>query len=110
MRDFRYDSGTVKTLKPEPEAPRVGRYTMERAAAEVHRVIQSRERGTHSRIAEELGMSSQQLTHRCSSDYDFTLVELGIIADFLHAPTGWPFVPWKEGEERDDAWKKRNRR
>jgi hypothetical protein len=95
---------------PKPPEPRAGRYTMERAAAEVARVIQAKPRGTHVAVARELNISSQQLTHRCSNDYKFTVEELGIIADFLGAPTGWPFVPWPEAEERDDAWRNRKRR
>lgn len=83
---------------------------MPRAAREVHRTIQNHPRGTHASVARELGISSQQLSHRLANDYDFTLEEIGIVADFLRAPAGWPFISWGEGEERDEAYRNRNRR
>lgn len=96
---------------PKPPEPRVGRYSMARASAEVARVIQrKKERGLHVRVARELNISSQQFSHRCAARYDFTLEELGIVADVLNAPPGWPFIPWEEAEERDAAWRNRKRR
>jgi hypothetical protein len=96
---------------PRPPAPRVGRYSVGRAAGEVERHIQSaKKRGTHVRAAEALGISSQQLSHRIDGTYKFTIEELGILADHFRAPPGWPFIPWEEAEQRDEAWRTRRQR
>jgi transcriptional regulator with XRE-family HTH domain len=88
--------------RPRPDPVPVSRYTLEKIGLEIRSAIEDgrglpdskKKRGYHSRIAEYLGMSSQQLSHRLSGDYELTIEMVGAIAEFMNAPPGWPFIPW----------------
>lgn len=92
--------GTVKLKPPD----KIGRYTFEAAAMEVSRAIRRGGRGTHAQLARELGISSQQLSHRLAVDYSrFSIVQLGICADFFAKQQGqagygrgWPLMSYEE--------------
>lgn len=101
---------SIVTSPKDPSRPRSGRYSLDRAIQEISRKILSEPRGTHSRVAEHLEIRPQQLTHRLSGAYKMSVAEIGIIADYFGAPAGWPFIPWEEAAERDEAWKNRKRR
>lgn len=102
--------GPVATKELKSAPPRAGRYTAEGVREEIYRVIQSGPRGTHVKVAREMNISSQQLSHRLGGAYGFSIDEIGIIADALGAPPGWPFIAMAEAEERDRAYKNRNKR
>ncbi|MEI8352412.1 MAG: hypothetical protein WCG36_08885 [bacterium] len=75
-----------------------GRYSQSRVSAEINAAIDRGERGTHKRLSLALGLrTTQQLSHRRKSQYEWSLEEIGVVADFFNAPIGWPFVPWDIG-------------
>lgn len=84
----------AKTL---PDPLPVNRYDRIKIGQEVINTIAAfKSRGLHTRIAEYMGMSSQQLTHRLQGESELKIEEAGCIADFLKAPAGWPFRSWTE--------------
>lgn len=77
----------------------VARYSISDAAAEVIRVSNRIGRGARKGIALGIGLNEQQMSAKLRDVYDhFTVEQLGQIANFLEAPSGWPWVPWPEDD------------
>lgn len=74
---------------PLPES----RYSYRAAVLEVEKEIAEAERGVQKQLANELGLTEPQFSHRMrGKNAKFQVEHFGAIADFFKAPQGWPFV------------------
>ncbi len=97
--------------KPLPEPLPVSRYVYDRIVQEIEAKIDASELGTQKLIAAAAHLDESAFSHRMTGGKSrFKVEHLGAIADYFKAPTGWPFLPWKDADERDRAWKRRRRR
>lgn len=94
-------SQTPKAPKPPPPEELPARYRSKAAAREIEQFLEERkdERGKPLFLAKELAaaadMSESTFSHKMAGrNTRFTVNELGLIADHLRAPPGWPFYPW----------------
>jgi hypothetical protein len=90
----------VMTRPPLPHA----RYTLRRTTEEIADVLRRRGRGSRKEVALAIGLTEQAFSHKMRMVYtSLDIEEIGRIATYLDAPTGWPWVPWSEGERIDAA-------
>jgi len=94
--------GVPPKKNPAPQ-PGTSRYPHSAIALEIERILDRGERGTKKRAAQAAGLDPSSLRNRITEreGYRFSVDEIGAIAQELGAPTGWPFVPWEEGERWD---------
>lgn len=87
--------------QPKPPTPR---YTLRRATLEIAEVLRVRGRGSRKEVALGIGLNEQAFSAKMRGVYtSLSIEEIGQIAAYLDAPTGWPWVPWSEGERMDAA-------
>jgi hypothetical protein len=91
------------------ESLRVGRYSYARVTAEIEEALQRRKRGAHKAASTALGMSPPAFSKRLNETEGarFSVEELGLLADHLQAPPGWPFVSWKIAADLERAFRTR---
>ena len=96
--------------KPEIVLPE-SRYAYERVTREIERVLDQHGRGSRKAAAAACLLTAPQFSKRMTGVERFSVEHLGIIADHLQAPLGWPFVPWDLALEMVTALRElRNRR
>lgn len=89
----------MSTRKKKAPTPVISRYSIRDASAEVVRVGQRVGRGARKGIALGIGLNEQQMSAKVRGATDrFTVEQLGMIASFLEAPAGWPWIPWPEDD------------
>lgn len=104
--DFTVDLFGPASVSGMPSAttpPGVGRYTQNAIRKEIVRALAKEPRGVKKRLAIALGLEPDGVSNRLSGRYDFTIEQVGVIADELNAPTGWPWIPWDQGAAFDAA-------
>jgi hypothetical protein len=82
------------------------RYSTQDATRELRQAM--RARGVlQKQLAAAIGASDSSVSQKFkgAGRNSFSLEELGLAADFLRAPSGWPFISWEEGELLDAARK-----
>jgi hypothetical protein len=80
------------------------RYTTRGATLEIAERLRKLGRGSRKEVALSLGLTEQAFSHKMRGVYtSLTVEEIGQIAEHLDAPTGWPWIPWSEGERIDAA-------
>jgi hypothetical protein len=81
----------------EPPAPR---YTYPRVTDEIEAALKRSPRGTQARLSEVLDMDSGTFrnTMKSREGARFSIEQLGVIADRLKAPKGWPWLTWDEAK------------
>jgi hypothetical protein len=90
-------------LRPPPLVP--GRYPFDEVTAEIRRVLGWYPEGIYKRLNNLLGYSpgSRALSQGLRGvDAQTDFIQIGVIADEINAPTGWPFIRWEEAKSRDD--------
>jgi hypothetical protein len=105
-----FGSTSVSGVPTATPPPRTGRYSLNAARKEIVKVISQQPRGTKKRLAISLGLEPDGLSHRLSGRFELTIEQIGVIADELDAPTGWPWIPWDLGEAFDAAHRAWNAR
>lgn len=99
---FRPAMTTKRQPIPEP------RYTLETATHEIADRLRKKGRGSRKAVALGIGLTEQAFSHKMRGVYtSLDIDEIGRIATFLDAPTGWPWIPWGEGERIDAALPRR---
>lgn len=75
------------------------RYSTDRVCDEIEAALSARDLDDKE-VAVAVGISQPQFSHklRTRKGSSWRIEELGLIADFLKAPPGWPFVPWDVGD------------
>lgn len=88
--------------KPPREIPS-SRHSYAAVAVEITRYTKA-VRGRHKEISGILRLTSQQLTHRIRGvQSELSVDEIGVIADWAHAPLGWPFLTWEVAKGLEEA-------
>jgi hypothetical protein len=78
------------------------RYTLKRATEEIADRLRVRGRGSRKEVALAIGLTEQAFSHKMRGVYtSLDIEEIGRIATYLDAPTGWPWISWSEGERID---------
>jgi hypothetical protein len=97
--------------KPLPSQPPTSRFSYRRVVEEIEAQIDGRGIGAQKAVAGYVNLDESAFSHRLTGvKSKFTVEQLGAIADFWRAPTGWPFIPWDEAEQREAAWKKHRKK
>jgi hypothetical protein len=93
---------------PIPRKPRpLGRYSRTKVILEIEEQFRRRGRGSKKALAAGLGFKPPEITKRQNDDEaHWNFEELGRVAEEWQAPAGWPFIPWDEAYQRDEAWRK----
>jgi hypothetical protein len=79
------------------KSPVASRYSVRDAAHEVVRVAKRIGRGSRKGLALGIDLTESQMSAKARGVNDgFTVEQLGMFANFLDAPAGWPWVPWDE--------------
>lgn len=85
------------------------RYTYAAVRSEIEAFLKDKGRGggrgASKRLAGALDLDAPGFRHKLIEyrGERFTVEQLGAIADAANAPVGWPFVPWEDGRDLQDA-------
>jgi hypothetical protein len=99
----------VADMPLQRKIPPLGRYSLARVIEEIEEQFTRRGRRSRKDLAIALGFGAQSAINKRQDDDEahWNIEDLGRVAEAWNAPTGWPFIPWDEAFERDEAWKKR---
>lgn len=87
------------TRRPVPPP---GRYSLRKVALEIDEQLRIRGRGSQKEAAGALGITEQAFSAKLRGVHsNWSVDEIGRLADYWDAPSGWPWIPWKEAEIRD---------
>jgi hypothetical protein len=102
--------------KPLADGLPSSRHSYEEVVDEIRHALGDKKRGggrgAHKQAAAACLLEPDQFAKRLRGlpTPRFEVEHFGAIADYLHAPKGWPLIPWELAESMADALKKRPRK
>lgn len=80
-----------------PKTPPDSRYSYTQVVAEIEKRLKTKY-GTQALVARALGTDSGSVRHKLNEREGsrFSVEEIGVIADTLDAPAGWPWLSWDD--------------
>jgi hypothetical protein len=89
-------------MTPKRSPVRAGRYTLRKVALEIEEQLRRRGRGSQKEAAFGIGLSEQAFSAKQLGKHsNWSVEEIGRLADFWDAPTSWPWIPWDMAFDRD---------